>query len=196
MLSRDSPIPLIFRPLPNVFTFVMLILCLYKPSTNNLYDLIFLNLAIILNSGLLKPLNKLLYKKLNRKKLPILGIGTRPFGAHSCSGLVKLRSKPESSYGMPSGHSYFAWLIASYLITQIWFDNDDSEHDETEITRHNASKIVRTLLLLLFAFTMSWLRVNVEGCHTVQQVIIGGLFGIGIGISGVFIKKKIMEHIN
>jgi membrane-associated phospholipid phosphatase len=49
-------------------------------------------------------------------------------------------------------------------------------------------KIPSCIALILFAFTVSYSRVSIEGCHTTGQVIIGGLIGTVIALIAFWIK--------
>ena len=40
------------------------------------------------------------------------------------------------------------------------------------------------VMLLLFSSIMSYYRVYVEGCHTIEQVVMGAIFGGVIGYFG------------
>jgi membrane-associated phospholipid phosphatase len=51
-------------------------------------------------------------------------------------------------------------------------------------------KAIQSLILIVFAGLMSYSRVYVEGCHTIQQVIVGAILGIIIGITGGYFKTK------
>jgi hypothetical protein len=90
--------------------------------------------------------------------------GERPKNAKNCGCFIELDNinKKSITYGMPSGHSENIFLLATLLQKQ---------------TNNNYIKI----LLYIMACYGGYLRVKL-GCHTKNQVIIGGLIGLIIGI--------------
>ena len=54
---------------------------------------------------------------------------------------------------------------------------------------------MQIIILLLFALLVSFSRVYVDKCHTIQQVIMGGLFGILSGIIGFYGYKSINNYL-
>jgi membrane-associated phospholipid phosphatase len=81
---------------------------------------------------------------------------------------------------MPSGHSQCAWIFSSYFMYQLLHNKKTSKY----------MKAIQSLILIVFAGLMSYSRVYVEGCHTIQQVIVGAILGIIIGITGGYFKTK------
>lgn len=117
--------------------------------------------------------------------IPVLGRGLRPQGAKDCSGFTycDLCTLSSKQYGMPSGHSYFSWGVASYLITYIYDLYQKEEMGFTEF-------IIKSFILVLFSLSVSTSR-YITGCHTPQQLIVGGLIGVGMGVAGFYIRKQI-----
>ena len=117
-------------------------------------------LGYFLNENLNKIFKNYVAKPLiGNKNIPILGIGKRPKGAKNCGVLSD--GKIAKTYGMPSGHSQDAGFFMIYQILN---------------TKN-------TFLKVLTAFVSIWVmlsRVKL-GCHTYQQVIIGGLIGVIFG---------------
>jgi len=108
---------------------------------------------------------------IKNKKIPILGIGTRPKGAKSCGIIAD--GKKSTSYGMPSGH---AQTIGFFLADRL-FGNYTMLY-----------KIVISIVCIILI--TSRVRLN---CHTPQQVILGTLFGfvafkVYLTISSMFVS--------
>jgi len=97
------------------------------------------------------------------KSFPILGFGVRPQNKNC--GLF-INNKISNSYGMPSGHSQIAWLFTTYSILNL---------------QNHKYKSMKILLLIILASMTSYSRVYWSNCHTIQQVLVGGLIGIFFG---------------
>jgi hypothetical protein len=123
---------------------------------------------------------KPLYNLFNKTKLPILGLGSRPSNASSCQ--FTLDNKYATSFGMPSGHSQIAWTLSTYIIAKIITNWKNSNKDNKAITGFGYIWLVLSCLLVLTgSLYISYSRVYIEGCHTLEQVTVGGLLGILCG---------------
>ena len=80
--------------------------------------------------------------------------------------LRNINNKISNSYGMPSGHSQIAWLFTTYSILNL---------------QNHKYKSMKILLLIILASMTSYSRVYWSNCHTIQQVLVGGLIGIFFG---------------
>ena len=174
--NRNNVLPSLSRLSPLIFLTILLFNCIISPSYASFYLFIAYVLVIVSNSIIKNLISKPIYKLLNISSLPILGLGERPNGASSC-GFI-LDNKIAKSFGMPSGHSHIAWTVATYIIARLIV-----RLSSNKTTSKNAV-ILSIILVLLSALYISYSRVYIEGCHTVQQVIVGGLLGI---LSGFFI---------
>lgn len=85
------------------------------------------------------------------------------------------------TYGMPSSHSSFAIALLTFLLLHI----TEQKKDKWSIITY----VIATLTLL----PIPWSRVEVED-HTVLQVIVGSLVGIGFGFIFYFMKKYFFKH--
>ena len=112
--------------------------------------------------------NKIAKPIIGNKTLPILGSGKRPKGAKNC-GVLK-DGKLSKSYGMPSGHAQSAGF---FMLFQLLNTNDF---------------LYKILIIFVSIWTMLS-RVRL-GCHTFQQIIIGGIIGAFIGYLTNYIYKK------
>lgn len=172
-LARTSPI---------IYFISILVYCILSPSYNSFYLLIITIILFRANWIIKHLVFKPIYKLLNRSSLPLLGQGARPSGAINCS--LSLNEKLAKSYGMPSGHSQFAWTISTYLICRIiyeWINHDDSRDSQQLIILNYIWKILTILILLIFSIYISYSRVYIDNCHTIQQVTVGAIFGIIFG---------------
>lgn len=130
-----------------------------------------------------------LYKLNNNKPFPILGQGSRPANAQNCGIFNKCNTKVATSFGMPSGHSQFAWTFAVYLIMNFWLDIDWDQVEEKDKTTLIVIKVLQTLFIIAVAVIISYSRVAIEKCHTTEQVILGGLIGCGLGIGTYYLVE-------
>ena len=149
-------------------------------------ELLMLTAAILLNDAFNHFLKNNICKPLmGNNKWPIFGYGIRPKGAKYCSLFIKPNSDGiPKSYGMPSGHSQNAAFFSSYVILNL-LNNPFS----------NSVKIYGTIIFISLAIGIMYSRVILK-CHTVQQVIAGGLIGSALGAVYFKNKDKIKKLIN
>ena len=109
----------------------------------------------------------------DRETLPILGRGARPEGAMYCGSFVDVDSDGHStSFGMPSGHAQLAIITA--IFWTLYLQNKFGWDIQNGITIG---------LLWIICVLMAYSRVYLN-CHTIQQVIFGGLLGLILGSLG------------
>ncbi len=139
---------------------------------------------------ILKQIFKQIYEKLKLDTLPFIGKGARPKGALNCSPMPTLKSytRVSKSFGMPSGHSQTVWFLFGfgllYLIKQ--FKNNRLPQSLNTILFS-----VTILLFLGISIYISTSRI-LNGCHTIQQVILGGLIGFVSGCIGFLLTDYII----
>lgn len=108
------------------------------------------------------------------KSYPYLGSGMRPPGAKNTGNFVDCNNNTSDTYGMPSGHSLL--IMMTTIFWSLYFNKKKQYH--------------KSILLMIIASIIMYSRILL-GCHTVQQVIIGGIFGCIIGIiADKYAKKK------
>lgn len=161
--------------LPFLTPMLFMLLFIMTLDTQFIVLLILVAVNLILN-----PLIKLLMKGIynGRRNIPILGLGYRPNDKSQCS-LFKHAGKQKQSFGMPSGHSQLIWSIISYCLIYLYHKH---KHDEHFYIIYS----IRCILLILIGIFTSLSRVYI-GCHTISQVLIGGLIGAGTGIGAYYI---------
>ena len=180
MDKRQELCPTLSRVSPVIIYIILILKCIIMPSPDAWYLFICFFLVIGSNWIMKRVIVKPLYKLLNKTSISILGKGSRPEGAKSCA--FTLDNNLSTSYGMPSGHSQTAWTLATYIICKIINNFYNNEHNNTTITIFSYMWLVLSCIIVLcVAIYISYSRVYIEGCHTIQQVSVGGLIGIGSG---------------
>jgi membrane-associated phospholipid phosphatase len=154
----------IFRMYPLLILFYAMLI-----KNINLTILLLLSFALnfILKYLIIKPLIK-------DKVYPILGSCSRPSNAKNCGYLKDPPGYKTNTYGMPSGHTQIALAFSVYLLL--------SEYYSKNLTYSKA------LFYILSAISVSYSRLYLN-CHTIQQVIIGGMFGTILGIIGFYYTR-------
>ena len=150
---------------------------LYSDKTNFFFS-IYLFLTDEINHLIKEYIAKPIF---GNKKLPILGYGKRP-SPNAVSSMFQ-PDTPSKSYGMPSGHAQMASVFSSYWSFKIW---EDEERDEN-------MKLVSITLLIGLALLVMYSRVYWMKCHTVQQVVIGGMIGTALGYAFYAYKDLLMN---
>jgi len=193
---RTKPFWNFVRATPATYILVVILLFLTKPSKVTLYLLVshmVLTLSVpILKETVFRPIYYIFGK--SNDKLPLFGLGRRPNGATDCGAFLNFNNKLATSFGMPSGHSQLTWMVAAYLICYLYAERDTLIEKTNKWKHHSrAVSIVFSVIIVLFAINVSYSRVYVEYCHTIQQVVIGGLLGVIMGIGVYVVQKKYIE---
>ena len=156
---------------------------------------IFSFINIIINL-IIKSFFKRLYGYLKVKRLPILGIGERPSGI--CNNNMDygyfneyLNIKEAKMFGMPSGHSQSAWFMFTFLVLYL-IDKYKSSKSGYQLKLIKKWIMYTIIFLLMITIFISYSRVKVN-CHTIEQVILGGVLGIIFGFIFYKISKIIMN---
>lgn len=175
----------ITRSFPVTILVILLIMVIINPNKKNMFILLYFTSAEFSNLIFFKPAAKGLYTILDIDTLPFLGQGKRPKGAKNCGAFISCDNinQLSTSYGMPSGHSQSAWLFTTYFALQVLESK----------SKNNMLKGLQILSLAAVGTLVSYSRVYVENCHTLQQVIVGGVIGVGLGYFGNKIKKKFIK---
>ena len=167
------------RAYPIIIVFSSFINSIFN-STNEGY----IFMVLLLVSNFLNHFLKVLIFKpiMGNKNFPILGLGKRPDKAKNCK--LFHTNEISRSYGMPSGHSQISALFSTYLILKI-INNKEL---------HIFYKLLSSLSLFILAIMVMYSRVYWSKCHTIQQVIVGGLIGTLLGYLIYKYKEYIFEH--
>lgn len=179
-LIRSTPISLLGA--------LALINIIYPTNDNFIFMLLYL--FTFGSNMVFKVIAEGIYNIFDTDYIPIIGQGTRPLGAHSCSSFISSPLIPTTSFGMPSGHSQLAWFFSVYACLNIIYN-----HNMNLIEWTKNKKILSCIALILLSITISYSRVSIEGCHTTGQVIVGGLLGILIAILSFYIKNMFNTQI-
>lgn len=186
------------RATPFVFFFHAIAMATTYPNPRNLLYLGAYCINFVVN-GFMKIGMKAIYESLGVKTLPILGKGIRPDGATNCTTFLSGSNVPAISYGMPSGHSQNAWFFATFMILELWRQYKQSQNDNRStfvnivFNKYPAVPTILAVGLAVFATVVSYSRVWIENCHTIQQVIFGGLFGIVCGFAAHYAITSILQ---
>jgi len=176
----------------------MLLYAMMMPGFNSFYLVNLILLTTVFNAFLKYAVMKPLYKWTGGNDLFLLGSGSRPVGAMSCHFAID--GKRATSYGMPSGHSQIAWTIGTYLICQLVNrfignvnQNSKQGNDNTtaSIILDNIWIFISIGLILAVMIYISYSRVYIEGCHTIQQVSLGGIVGVVLGFLAFYFENDI-----
>lgn len=137
--------------------------------TNNI-EFFMLSGALVINDIINFMLKYFIAKPiLGDKKYFLMGSGSRPKGAKNCSLFVEKNASFSKSYGMPSGHSQNAAFFSTYAIMGILNNPLIS------------NKYIFVTIFIFLAFSVMYSRVYLK-CHTIQQIIVGGVLGIILGL--------------
>ena len=149
-------------------------------------DLLLLSVMVTLVDKFITPfLKNYVFKTLmGDKNYPILGIGKRPKGAKDTSCFITKKDEISKTYGMPSGHATSASFFSIYSINVI-----------VNSTMNIYNKLFGILLFIGLAIGVMYSRVKFR-CHTIQQVILGGLFGSIFGKLYYDNKNTIKKFLN
>jgi len=194
--TRQTLAPTLSRTFPVTFGISLFINCILYPSFNSFYICIMYYIIMLLNYFEKVLIFKPIYKLLGKTSFPIIGRGYRPDGANSCNFI--LDGKDSTTFGMPSGHSQLAWTVATYIIFKIIdnFKNKKDELNKTNLVLSYLWIIISCILVLTCAFYISYSRVYIEGCHTIQQVSIGGILGFCGGFIIYYFENDIKNAMN
>jgi membrane-associated phospholipid phosphatase len=89
---------------------------------------------------------------------------------------------------MPSGHSQNAWFLFGFMLLYLINNYKNGKNDTTSQIWLGISISV----LFIITITVSISRVYIN-CHTIQQVIIGGMIGLILGSLAYLLTKYIVE---
>lgn len=143
---------------------IMLIIITTLSYLNNL-SLLYI-IKYLLNTQINHFLKYVVFKPLmGDNSFPIIETGTRPEGAMNCGEFRDDFFNPDivptlsKSYGFPSGHSQSSGFFATFIY--------DNFKDNPYIL----------IPFILYSLYIPYTRIQL-GCHTIQQVIVGFLYGI------------------
>ena len=191
MDKRNKVIPTLSRISPVLFFIGILLNCILYPSYESFY-LFIIYFIVSISNHTFKEISKIIYNLLNTKSLSVLGSGSRPPNANSCAFI--LDNSTATSYGMPSGHSQTAWTFATYFLLKIiknWYNKYNNNKNISIIDY--IWLVVSCILIFSSAIYISYSRVYIEGCHTLQQVIVGGFIGIVSGFLIYYCEKYAID---
>jgi len=181
----------ILRATPVINLICLIINFIVNPTISSFYILAMYNINHAINFTLKELIVKPFYTVMNTDFIPIIGRGSRPPGATNCGSFLSLEQPISKSYGMPSGHSQLIWGLSTYLIFTLLKNQIVVSNNE------RLNNLYNTLLIsfiLLISILVSYSRVYKHNCHTIQQVIVGGLIGIIFGYITYYYKKSLINY--
>ena len=105
------------------------------------------------------------------KNFPLFGKGSRPLRSKSCGYFIPRNKKfTYKTYGMPSGHSQMFAFITTLIALHLY------NKDKDVIINY------KYLILIVLTILAMYMRVYVEKCHTIQQTVVGSLFGVILAV--------------
>ena len=157
------------RGYPYIFIILALIFGSVYQLSSVFYLIIIILISSLINSKVTKPVIFALCKQLNVKNIAL-----RPKGAKNCGAFIDEYTPNllSNTYGMPSGHSLESMIISVFLIMYV-----HTYH------KNSLNKTILIIALGLVGISICISRV-ILGCHTIPQIIIGGVLGSIIGYYG------------
>jgi membrane-associated phospholipid phosphatase len=190
MINPQSFPALAAKLSPAIYFIVVIFNAILNPGFDSIYLLVCYSIAFF-SVPLFKDLIfKPIYWMSKRKELPILGLGQRPSGARSCS--LSGTNEKSLSFGMPSGHSSLTLFITTYIILNIYY-MDYSKYSNPDAIKALFSIIC--VLLMVTSIFIIYSRVKIAGCHTIQQVVVGSIIGVGLAYLAFYVKPVLQKHI-
>ena len=117
--------------------------------------------------------------------IPILGQGSRPFGAMNCTYFNPCPNiNAASTFGFPSGHCQFAGMYSGFMISDII--------NKHKYNKYSIQNIISILLYTFYILVMIYSRVWFYECHTLSQSICGSFIGLLVGYISNNIKMKLI----
>jgi membrane-associated phospholipid phosphatase len=194
MANQNAMLPILSRASPVLLVIIALLNCIVNPCYNAFYLFIMLIALFPINWIIKHWIFKPIYTFFKTETLPILGIGKRPPEcAMNCNCNYILDNIVLSQFGMPSGHSQIIWTVGIYIICKIFDKWKNKNNDEINLEYLEYLYYLNYLdyiwliivcFIILSMVYVSYSRVYIEECHTLQQVIVGSVLGI---ISGFII---------
>jgi len=191
--NPNSVIPTLARISPVLYPTLAILWIIIQRTKQSCFLLLLHVFTSMVNFGLKNIVFKPLYKYFPQLETSFLNRGVRPNGAKSCGVSLTKHDELAFSFGMPSGHSQITWTFTTYFICILCqtplnlFSNIP--------TIEYLARCMLAIVLIVGSLYISYSRFTIEGCHTVQQVILGGFIGVVIGYLGFVYENRIMSLI-
>lgn len=125
----------------------------------------------------------------------------RPDGAVQCSLVPQCNvTKPWSNLGMPSGHSQIVGYLAGYLIYRAISQQKHKNKPIKQILWEEKYLVITCTIIVLMGMIGrlnknigGFMSADPNGCHTIEQTIVGALIGIFYGVIFSKIYQKLFK---
>lgn len=160
------------------------------PTYSSFYLLATYNINHVFNYILKEYIARPIYDMFNTDYIPLIGRGPRPPGAINCGSFLSLKSPISKSFGMPSGHSQLIWGLNTYLILTLIYNQIEISNNGN---LNNLYNIILASFLVFVSILVSYSRIYKHNCHTLHQVVIGGIIGILYGLVAYYYKNSVIN---
>jgi len=127
---------------------------------------------------------KPLYYSMGRSSLPLLGQGERPHD-HPRLDMLENYHSESISFGMPSGHAQSILFYATFWIIYVLMEFKDRKSN-ADIIYKCCSILYLMILVMIVIHNRYYFKY-----HTIEQIVIGGLFGIGLAFLAMFVCRTV-----
>jgi len=98
----------------------------------------------------------------------------------------------KESWGMPSGHAQTTAFAATYWTIYVIKKYNKDKKDGKKASKGQMYGSIAAMWLLAIAV---WIQRIYSKCHSLSQVIIGALIGVGLGFLGYYASSKIFSQL-
>ena len=98
----------------------------------------------------------------------------------------------KESWGMPSGHAQTTAFAATYWTIYVIKKYNKDKKDGKKASKGQMYGSIAAMWLLAIAV---WIQRIYSKCHSLLQVIIGALIGVGLGFLGYYASSKIFSQL-
>lgn len=194
--NSNNFIPTLARISPVLYPILILFYIGFERSCASYYLLFLFLVTSVLNFGMKNIVFKPLYALFPGLNNTFLNTGKRPKGARLCGDSIVKTVDDAFSFGMPSGHTQITWTFTTYLLCKLFLASTSilPAIIHSSISQF-ISKILIAVMLVGISIYISYSRIYIEGCHTLQQVIVGGLIGVVCGYMGFVYELRVMAFV-
>lgn len=139
-------------------------------------ELLFVSLMFMMGNFLNQGIKQVILSTDLDNEYPIVGKMVRPPGETTCKLFDGYGKR--SLIGMPSGHAQFAAMFCIFACCYIFYEQCDGDIEKAQ----TSYALFKFAVIIALSFVIASSR-YFNGCHTIQQIIIGSILG---GMLGYF----------